>query len=79
MVRKLSLFAKDAAERVISTAAQSTLALIAADQISSAFSLDWKAIAGVAGLAGLTALLKAFAALKLTDDSVSPASLVSAE
>ncbi len=76
MVRKLSLFAKDATERVVSTAAQATLALITADQISSAFELDWKAVAGVAGLAGLAALLKALAALKLTDDSVSPASLV---
>jgi hypothetical protein len=68
-------FWRDAVERAVSTAAQSALALVGADAISSAFDLDYKAIAGVSLLAAGLAILKALAA-SYKEDTVSPASLV---
>lgn len=73
----MKLWVKDVLERAVSTAAEATLALWAADQLSSALSVDWKLTAGVAGLAGLTAVLKSLAALKV-NSPVSSASLVPA-
>lgn len=70
----MKLWVRDTAERAVSTAAEAALALWAADQFTSALSVDWKATAGVAALAGLTAVLKSLAALK-ANNTISPASL----
>ncbi len=70
----MKLWVRDTAERALATAAEATLALWAADQLSSALSVDWKATAGVAALAAASAVLKALAALKV-NNTVSPASL----
>lgn len=57
----------DTAERVVSTAAQSVLAVYAADQVfPSAFTLDYKVLAGVAAGGALGALMKVFAKLGAT-------------
>lgn len=60
-------FWADTLERVISTAAQSTLAVVAADQVfPNAFTLDYKVLAGVAAGGALGALLKVLAKLGAT-------------
>lgn len=58
---------KDTAERVLSTAAQSVVAVIGVDQVlPNAFSLDYKVLAGVAAGGALAALLKSWAKLGAT-------------
>lgn len=74
---KYVLFTKafwaDTAERVVSTAAQSVLAVYAADQVfPSAFTLDYKVLAGVAAGGALGALLKVFAKLGATAQTTRP-------
>lgn len=58
------VFWKDAAERSVSTAAQSVLAVIGVDVLSpNAFDLDYKVLAGVAAGGALLSLVKALAKL----------------
>lgn len=71
----MKLWVRDTLERAVATAAETIGALIVADQITNAFAVDWKAIAGVAGLSAFASVLKSLAALKV-NDTVSPASLV---
>ena len=71
----MRLWVRDTAERALATAAETAGALLVADQVTSAFAVDWKAVVGVASLAALTAVLKSVAALKV-NNTVSPASLV---
>ena len=60
-------FWMDATDRVVSTAAQSVLAVVAVDQVvPSAFTLDYKTLAGVAGGGALLALLKLLGKQALT-------------
>lgn len=60
-------FWMDAADRVISTAAQSTLAVIAVDQVApNAFTLDYKTLGGVAAGGALLALVKLLGKQALT-------------
>lgn len=71
----MNAWLKDTSERVVSSAAESVIAVVTADQISSAFQLDWKAVAGVAGLTALVTVLKSLAAMGKSG-TVSPASFV---
>jgi hypothetical protein len=60
-------FWMDAADRVISTAAQSVGAVIAVDQVvPNAFSLDYKTLGGVAAGGALLALVKLLGKQALT-------------
>ena len=60
-------FWMDATDRVVSTAAQSVLAVVAVDQVvPNAFALDYKTLAGVAGGGALLALLKLLGKQALT-------------
>lgn len=62
-----SAFWLDAADRVVSTAAQSVLAVVAVDQVSpNAFTLDYKTLGGVALGGGLLALVKLLGKQALT-------------
>ncbi len=63
-------FWKDAAERAISTAAQSAVAVLGVAGLGL-LDVDWKDTASVAGLAGLLAVLKALAATYVGDGSAS--------
>lgn len=72
------LFLKDTAERVLSTVAQVLLPVILADSFD-VFSVDWKAMASLALAAAVGAFIKAVIASKTVDDSMSPASLVTAD
>ena len=74
----MKLWFRDTLERAVSTAAETVGALLVADQVTSAFALDWKAVAGVASLSALATVLKSLAALKV-NNTVSPASLASVE
>lgn len=71
----MKIWIRDTFERAASTAAETVGALLVADQVTSAFALDWKAVAGVAALSAFAAVLKSIAALKV-NNTVSPASLV---
>lgn len=66
-------FAKDTAERVISTAAQALLAVILVDGFNL-LNADWAATAGVVGVASLASFLKSVIAAGSTSNTVSPAS-----
>ena len=60
-------FWMDATDRVVSTAAQAVLAVVAVDQVvPNAFDLDYKTLAGVAGGGALLALLKLLGKQALT-------------
>jgi hypothetical protein len=60
-------FWMDAADRVVSTAAQSALAVVAVDQVvPNAITLDYKTIGGVAAGGALLALLKLLGKQALT-------------
>lgn len=64
---------KDTAERVLSTAAQSVVAVIGVDQVlPNAFTLDYKVLAGVAAGGALAALLKSWAKLGATAQVPAP-------
>ena len=65
-------FWRDAAERAVSTAAQSALLVIGADQID-AINADWATVGGFALGGAVLSLLKAIAAAKTvgSDDSAS--------
>jgi hypothetical protein len=70
-VSKYILFTKafwaDTTERVISTAAQAVVAVVAAAQVTpNAFTLDYKVLAGVAAGGAIAALAKALAKLGAT-------------
>lgn len=57
----------DAADRVISTAAQSVLAVVGVDQVApNAFALDYKTLGGVAAGGALLALVKLLSKQALT-------------
>ncbi|MCS0491195.1 holin [Curtobacterium flaccumfaciens] len=60
---------RDAAERAVSTAAQTAVAVIgvdAATQHLSIVAVDWPLVAGAAALAGVLSVLKSLAALGTT-------------
>lgn len=60
-------FWMDAADRVVSTAAQSVLAVVAVDQVTpNAFDLDYKTLGGVALGGALLALVKLLGKQALT-------------
>ena len=66
-----SKFWRDAAERALSTAAQSALLVFGADQMD-AISADWATVAGFALGGAVLSLLKAVAAAKVgNEDSAS--------
>lgn len=86
-MKRLSVFAKDAWERVLSTLVQAFLATFSAALVGSSFfedlakfDLNEQALgaATVAGVASVLALVKAYIA-KNKPDTVSPASLASNE
>lgn len=64
------LFWRDAVERALSTAAQSALLVIGADQVN-VVSVDWVGVAGFAAGGAALSLLKAVAASKLVGDNES--------
>lgn len=64
------LFWRDAAERALSTAAQSALLVIGADQFN-ALTLDWQNLAGFAAGGAVLSLLKSLAAGKFVGDNQS--------
>ena len=69
-------FWRDAAERSISTAAQSALLALGQDVVGfDVFGADWRNVVGVAVGGGVLSLLKALAAARVPG-SISPASLV---
>lgn len=68
------LFWRDAIERAIATAAQSTLAVLGADVIDVIGDVDWKGALSVAAGGALLSILKALAAAKVAN-TISPASL----
>jgi Putative lactococcus lactis phage r1t holin len=70
----MNTWIRDTFERAAATAAETVGALLVADQVTSAFAMDWKAIAGVAVLSAFASVLKAVAALNV-NSTVSPASL----
>jgi len=60
---------KDAAERAVSTAAQTAIAVIGVDAVTQGVSIaevDWPLVAGAAALAGVLSVLKTLAALRTT-------------
>ncbi len=59
-------FWKDAAERAISTAAQSAIAVLGADQLGLV-DVSWPAVASVAGMGAVLSVLKAVAASQTGD------------
>jgi hypothetical protein len=60
-------FWMDAADRVVSTAAQSVLAVVAVDQVApNAFTLDYQTLGGVAAGGAMLALLKLLGKQALT-------------
>lgn len=63
-------FWKDAAERAISTAAQSAIALLSVDGLGL-LEVDWTVTASAAGLAALLSVLKSLAASTTGDGSAS--------
>lgn len=71
------LFWKDTIERVVSTAAQAAIAVLTVDGFDLA-NFDFEAGASVVGIAAAVSFLKAIVAGsgKISDDTVSPASLV---
>jgi hypothetical protein len=72
------LFWKDVTERALATAAQVIAGLLVADGVD-VLSLDWKAAGATVLTAVVLVLVKAFIADKTVDDSMSPASLVTAD
>jgi hypothetical protein len=68
------LFWKDTVERVVSTAAQAGIALLTVDGFDVA-NFDVESGLAVVGVAALVSFLKALVAGKVTDSTVSPASL----
>lgn len=71
-----SAFWKDAAERIVSTAAQAALGVLVASGVAA---IGTQAGLTIIATAAAASLLKAVIANGVTDDSVSPASLVSEE
>ena len=71
------LFWRDAAERSIATAAQAFAAVFGVGVFYDAIAFDWAYAGSITLGAAILSLVKALAAAKLTDNSVSPASLVS--
>lgn len=71
----MSTFLKDAAERAVRTIAQTALAAILLNNVSSVVDLDWQGVAGVSALAGLLSALTSIAAGKW-GGNLSPASTV---
>jgi hypothetical protein len=67
------VFWKDAAERAISTAAQSAIALLGVEGLGL-LDVDWTVTASAAGLAALLSVLKSVAASTTGDGSASLAS-----
>ena len=67
------VFWRDAAERAISTAAQSAIALLGVDGLGL-LDVDWQVTASAAGLAALLSVLKSVAASTTGDGSASLAS-----
>lgn len=70
------LFWKDTVERVVSTSAQTAIAVLTADGVVGVADVDFEAGASIVALAALVSFLKAIVAGKATDSAVSPASLV---
>ncbi len=69
-------FWRDAAERAISTAAQTAIGVLAVDQLGL-LDAPWLAVGSAAGLAAVVSLLKAVAASRVGDPT--SASLVRAD
>lgn len=69
-------FWKDAAERALSTAAQTLLALILAAGTTTVVAFNWPVLLGTAATAAVVSVLKSLVAGKLVDNTISPASLV---
>jgi len=63
-------FWRDAAERAISTAAQTAVALLSVDGLGL-LDVDWTATASAAGLAALVSVLKSIVASRSGDGSAS--------
>jgi hypothetical protein len=70
------LFWKDAAERAIATGIQALLALVLAGPAFNVFDFDWNSALVVVASAAVLSVVKSLAANALTNNSVSPASLV---
>ncbi|HLS74090.1 MAG TPA: holin [Actinomycetaceae bacterium] len=60
-------FAKDAAERAVKTAAQTSVALLTADGVMGLLDVDWGQGASVVGLAALVSLLTSVASAPAGD------------
>lgn len=60
-------FAKDAAERAVKTAAQTSVALLTADGVLGLLDVDWGQGASVVGLAALVSLLTSVASAPAGD------------
>jgi len=65
-----ALFWRDAAERALSTAAQTAVALLTVDGLGL-LDVDWTATASAAGLAALVSVLKSLVATRSGDGSAS--------
>lgn len=68
-------FVKDAAERAVATFAQALLAFLLVAE-TTIMEYDWSRGLGLGATAAVISVLKSVVATKLTDNTISPASLV---
>ena len=66
MIKTVTTWTKDTAERVVSSFAEGMLAVLGLDAIN-VLNADWSTALGVGAGAGVLALLKALAALRIGD------------
>lgn len=64
-------FWADAAERAITTAAQSAIAVIGVDALTPIIEVDWAGVGGIAATAAVLSVLKSLVASQVGDTSAS--------